>query len=886
MSSNARCIAHLESGGWLLTPDLRQSRIYRRLHDRAQIAAGRIVWLSAQVMPLDAWLAQQWRDAGASRQGLPQPLPAVALRWLWRRQTAADAPGLLDPAELGSRARASWLRLRAHGGDVAGITRYPLTRDQQAFVVWGRGAEDELRERGACDPADLARLLVAAKALPAPGPPLLLAGFRRLTPSQSTLLAALAARGWSVNQLEPTKDGNVISSYAAPDPESERSAMLDWVRARIDARPEGLHALIVPDLAAGRGVIQRALEATLQPELELPGAAGRDRVFDLAGGYPLSTQPLVESAIAALACALGQLDWTIASRLLRSPCLAGGRTEHEARIRLDLELRGAQSLPRASVQAFAMRAAASDAMQFAALLTAGIMALAGPARRGASLWAEGFGACLAAWGWPGEGVLDSDEFQVAKHFRELLRELAALATVAPDLDATQALDELRRLAAAPFQPESDEPAVFVLDAYEDPGVRFDSLWIAGLTAAAWPRPVAVDPLLPIEIQRRLGMPCATAEDCVNEAHAIIGRWRAQADELVLSWPRRQNDTDVDGTPLVPAECTPLQRPAAHATREQLVLAAAVLESLPGDAGPPLPGGAAHGGARVLELQSHCPFRAFAQLRLRAEPLEEPQAGIDRRLRGIVLHRALQRFWAELGSQQALLQLDAGASDARVIAAVDRSLAEVLPAGTGARSAGLERDWQRRAIGHLLDLERARPGFTVVETERELAGKIGGLNLHLRVDRVDRVGDELVVIDYKSGAIRKAPWRGARMEAPQLPLYAVLHPGQPAGIAIAELEAERAGFRGVSREAGMIGGLQLAQEFELTEDRDRGFDWPRIKEHWYAWLDRLARDHAEGRAQVDPKLARDTCRHCHLDALCRVAASPPDEAVVEEGGDDD
>ena len=50
--------------------------------------------------------------------------------------------------------------------------------------------------------------------------------------------------------------------------------MLDWVRTRIDGQPEGLHALIVPDLAARRGVIQRALEATLQPELELPGTAG------------------------------------------------------------------------------------------------------------------------------------------------------------------------------------------------------------------------------------------------------------------------------------------------------------------------------------------------------------------------------------------------------------------------------------------------------------------------------------------------------------------------------------------------------------------------------------------------------------------------------------
>ena len=885
MSSNARCIAHLESGGWLLTPDLRQSRIFRRLHDRAQIAAGRVVWPSAQVMPFDGWLALQWRDAGAVRDDLPQPLPPVALRWLWRRQSARDAPGLLDPAELGVRARTSWLRLRAHGGGIGDITRYPLTRDQQAFAAWARAAEDELRSRGACDPSDLARLLVAADALPPPGPPLLLAGFRRLAPSQSALLAALKARGWSVDRVEPSNEGNVTWQHAAPDPESERGAMLDWMHDRLARQPDGLHAMIVPDLASHRGAIERALEATLQPELELPGAGRRDRVFDLAGGGPLSAHPVVESALAALATALGQLDGSVTSRLLRSPYLAGAQTEHEARIRLDLELRGAQGRSQSSVAALTARAAASDARQFAALLASAMAALTGPPRRGAAAWAEGFGACLAAWGWPGETVLDSHEYQAAKHFRESLRELAALAIVAPELGAAQLLDELRRLAAAPFQPESGEPAVFVLDSYEDPGVRFDSLWIAGLTAAAWPRPVAIDPLLPIEIQRHLGMPCATAADCVVEARSIIASWRAQANALVLSWPRRENDTDVDATPLLPAEAVPLARLTPQVTRECLVHAAAVLEPVPDDRAPPLKGAAAHGGARVLELQSQCPFRAFAQLRLRAEPLEEPQAGVDRRLRGIVLHRALQRFWTDLGTQQALLRLDTAVCDAKVTAAIDQSLAEMLPAQSGERTTALERDWQRRAIGHLLELERARPPFTVVETERELNGKIGGLELRLRVDRVDRVGDQLVVIDYKSGAVRKAPWRGARMAAPQLPLYAVLHPGRPAAIAIAELDADGANLVGVCQSEGMIATLEPAQQFELTEDRETGFDWPVIKEHWYAWLDRLARDHAAGHAEVDPKLAADTCRYCHLDALCRVAALDPEEAGAGEGDDD-
>jgi len=598
LNSNARGVSHLESGGLLLTPDLRQSRIFRRLHDRARVAAGHRVWPSALVMPLETWLAQLWREACAARTDLPQPLPAIALRWLWRRQAAADVPGLLDPAELGARARASWLKLRAYGGIVEDLTRFPLTRDQQALFAWARGAENALRERGACDASDLARLLVDADLLPAPGPAVLLAGFRRPTPAQSALFAALAARGWSVRSLEPEARARPIARFAAADPESERAAMLDWLRAKFELQPDGLHALIAPDLAQCRGAFERALAATLQPELELPGAGRRERVFDLAGGNPLSAQPVVESALNAIAGAISSLDWSIASRLLRSPYVSAAHTEQAPRIRLDVELRRA-GLPPASAAALAARAAAGEAPQFAAALTAAIAASAGPNRRTAGTWAEGFGACLGAWGWPGEITLGSQEFQAARHFRESLRELAALAAIAPEMTAAQALDELRRLAAAPFQPESGEPAVFVLDSYEGGGLRFDSLWVSGLTAAAWPRPVAVDPLLPIEAQRGLGMPCVTAESCVDEARSIIGHWRAQAGELVLSWPRRENDMDADATPLLPADAEPLARAPAPATRERLAFAASVLERVPDDAAPALAGGVARGGARVL-----------------------------------------------------------------------------------------------------------------------------------------------------------------------------------------------------------------------------------------------------------------------------------------------
>jgi RecB family exonuclease len=312
--------------------------------------------------------------------------------------------------------------------------------------------------------------------------------------------------------------------------------------------------------------------------------------------------------------------------------------------------------------------------------------------------------------------------------------------------------------------------------------------------------------------------------------------------------------------------------------------AAPLETVIEDAAPPLAAVRAAGGSRMLELQARCPFRAFGELRLHAKPFEEPLSGFDRRLRGQVLHRALQRFWSGLATQAALLALPPDGCRKRMEDSVDEALADFAPESAGARARALERDWQLGAIAGLVEIDRARPPFTVVETEREMKASIGGLELRLRADRVDDVGGALVVIDYKTGHAHGKSWRGARMDAPQLPLYAVLHARRPAAIALAEAGFAGARFVGVGDDGVAIDGVVAAGKYALTEDREKGFGWQAITEHWWAWLETLARNHAAGRAEVDPKLAAKTCRLCHLGALCRVDASAaPDED--EEAGDE-
>ena len=149
-----------------------------------------------------------------------------------------------------------------------------------------------------------------------------------------------------------------------------------------------------------------------------------------------------------------------------------------------------------------------------------------------------------------------------------------------------------------------------------------------------------------------------------------------------------------------------------------------------------------------------------------------------------------------------------------------------------------------------------------------------------IDIVQNVNPLKLRNGYKTGKPNAKAWRGARMDAPQLPLYAVLHPDRPTGIAFAGVGASGARYVGVGREGGAIAGMEPAARFRLTEDRQNGFSWGEIIAHWRAWLERLAGDFAAGRADVDPKLAADTCRHCHLSALCRVEPASPDDVEAE------
>jgi ATP-dependent helicase/DNAse subunit B len=182
----------------------------------------------------------------------------------------------------------------------------------------------------------------------------------------------------------------------------------------------------------------------------------------------------------------------------------------------------------------------------------------------------------------------------------------------------------------------------------------------------------------------------------------------------------------------------------------------------------------------------CPFRFFARRLLKLEELEEPEEGLDQLQLGSINHAILERAYRQIAqdglgiapenTDRALDLLDTAAADVfataprvygfrpspvweheqiemqrrlRWLVALDfsdetplrlqsRQRPESHP--VAAQITGLDRVpfWQEAAFG--LD---DQPPF-------ELDGPAGPLKLRGVIDRMDRAGDSVVVVDYKSG----------------------------------------------------------------------------------------------------------------------------------------
>ncbi|MBI3042593.1 MAG: PD-(D/E)XK nuclease family protein [Betaproteobacteria bacterium] len=870
----------IEAGCAVVTPNRRLAAHLKHEYDARQAGTGASAWPTADVLPFSALVERVYGDALYSSQaaGLPILLTPVQELALWENIIRESEAGksLLAIPEAAALAREAW-RL-AHAWDLLPrLGKFPLNEDVKAFQQWAQRYETIARRERQTDSARLADVTASRVPLPEVRKPKSLVhyGFDLVMPQQAAFFRALAAAGCDVAGAGPAPRGGERLRVACVDSTEEIRRAAAWARSRLEANGAARIGVVVPELAKHRKAIQRVLSAVMEPDYALPGRRHPALPFNISLGETLSSYPLVNAAFLALELAGREIEFERASRLIRSPFLAGADVELTRRARLDASLRE-RAEPAVTLDRLIALITREDAG--CPVLAQRLEALAEfrKARlfggQPPSAWARAISEALTVVGFPGERGLDSTEFQVLAKWHEVVADFAALDRVLPRTGYADAVSRLRRMAAdALFQPETPAVPIQVLGELEATGMEFDHLWVMGLSDETWPRAPRPNPFLPAELQRAAGVPQGSAAGMLELARRLTGEWLACAGEVVLSHPLREDDREFKPSPLIIAVPEqPLALPQYASYRGAMHDLRRIDHSEDAKA-PPLGAAAAvGGGTAVIRDQAACPFRAFARHRVGAEGLETPHAGLDAMERGTLVHRVLAQAWAQLKTTSALDVMADADLDALLARAAEEAVARIRrerPTVLSGRFAGIERRRLARLAREWLEQEKKRNGFTVLATEDKRRIEIGGLTLNARLDRIDQADDgRRIVIDYKTGKASPGAMLGDRPDEPQLPLYVVGAEPDAVAVAFALVKAGEMSYAALARDGDL---LPDTKAFSESRYRDRQGSWQEVVSAWRADLARIAAGFVAGEATVDPKRYPNTCRNCDVQPFCRI-----------------
>ncbi len=886
----AHLIARLESGATVVAPNRRLAAAVRRAYDVRARDAGHTAWRAPDVIPWNAWLERGYRDAFVAGAAERLLIDAAQSRMLWQR-IVADAPeadGLLQIDSTAYTAEQAWAL--THGFMLwPALQSLPLAPEAHAFVAWAKEFDKFCTLERLVDNARLADVVAdlvrqGAIALPAG---LVIFGFDRLTPQQHALLDDIAQRGVAV-QIETSSDAPLDGEAPATAIARRHAGVLEeiraaahWARTELAANPHSRIGVVVPELTRLRSAIARIFDEVLVPAALLHPERATTRPWNMSLGAPLADWPLVHAALLVLELACGSLSLIRASVLLRSPFIGGADSERSSRALLDARLRR-QGDPHLTLDALISHAGTEGHFYTCGLLADRLSTLRNrvrslpPGPRPISFWGPALQALLAAAQWPGERELDSREYQTFSKWKELMASLSRLEIVSPALSLRAVVETLRGLAADQvFQPETPDVPIQVLGALESAHIEFDAILVLGLTDEVWPRIAQPNPLLPIDLQRARDLPRASAGWELAFARRLQSGWRRAAKRTVFSYHCAEGDRIFAASPLLAG--MPLEDSAS--TDAQVILdfrevmrRSSALDSVADWNGSALAEGVAFfGGARLLQDQAACPFRAFAVHRLGARSLEHPHQGLDPRDRGVLLHGALANLWTELRTQASLVGAEPDALNQLIEDCVDRAIAKMRRNRTStfqSRFLALERERLTALLLEWLELERQRGEFEVIACEDERTVDVGGLTLNLRLDRVDRLaGGGEVLIDYKTGPASPGMWSSQRPDEPQLPLYSTTREVSPLALAFARVCRGESYYAGLAAQPGIARGLH---ELPHKHYAPRHSDWAVLLADYRTTLEQLATGFRSGLAAVDPKYPSKTCDFCELATLCRVS----------------
>ena len=473
-------------------------------------------------------------------------------------------------------------------------------------------------------------------------------------------------------------------------------------------------------------------------------------------------------------------------------------------------------------------------------------------------WVELIQSLLSSVGWPRTQALGSFQYQAAIRIQAVLGELAAQPGT-PLITLSDALQLIDWALDQTFAPQRQRSNIQILGMLETTGLSFDHLWVCGMSAEQFPGKANVSPFIPRRAAVAYGLPRSTQDQELAFARRTLGAWVAGSRHLRMSYTHT-----VNGASVYP---TPWSRRKTPRTPRKLMLGLLCNIDTPDDStwrDTDEPGGrhwhthparsntgryTSSGSPGSMRLQRFCylpPWTGRAP---------EPRDFLNPMERGSALHWIFEQLYRRFPDSDSVQ-----AQPTEVIMDISR---QALGKYTHLPDAFVALEQQRlcQLAEEFIALEAQRSPFEVIETEERYTLDLGNLSFALRIDRLDKVRDAVIVMDYKTGQVGVGGVTDT-LSAPQLPCYSIIR-SDIAGVYYAQLRDGDCKILGLSDD-----------ELQLVETKNRKIkgtvtdaSWQQQRSRWSEQLHELAEQVAAGAAQVNPQ--PNACRFCHLKALCRV-----------------
>jgi len=898
----------LGNGSTLLTPNnagvdgiLREyASCYRSSSEKAK------AWERPAVFAIDIYIQQLWQLA-ASQAIVPFNETQLLGRfdeqeiWLQIVRSSNEKYPLLNSEETANSAARSYRFFQQW--DVAASSeteRYRGAVDFQTFLDWSEQFEARCKEINAVSLSDASRVIAKhiIELKPILPKKIALINFNQPPPLYVELfdsLARVCELEWSRETAQDTQLGLVFatrdSAYRSyQSSRTEIDACIDWCQAKARQFPDA-HIGIVVDPS-------RSLEPMIEETLFRNSNASNTRKFDIADHLNRyhSTDTLDELQDFSVALSLLSLNFELIDserfcRLLQLPNLIGAEDELQARIALEITLRGnAEAEVRLTqLRSFMLQHERSHHCPILAqsLLVFSELSRHEPNHQPLRQWLQLFSKQLKLLGWPGNSSATHNRRQGIL-WQQCCQSFAASSKVLGNISLASALGKLQT-----FLKQSnvnlnfdDRRQISLVDIEESQDLLFDYVWILSVDDRNWPQAINPVAFLPYGLQQTLDMPNSSNQQQLDTALTqLISLRKNTKATMMISHHTSEEELSIRPSALLkeitfePMNTNEIVVDENYSKRMTYTLERHE-ETLHI---PLLADEKVSGGTGLLSNQSNCPFRAFARNRLNAKGLNEFSYGLNSIVRGNALHKALEKIGLQLGNSKTLHSLSPTQTKELTTQGAEVAieyLRKFHPETMTPAFSLLEKSRLTNLLEGFLILEKQRGEFTILHNEKTVSWQHSQLLLNLRIDRIDQLADgSLALIDYKTGKFTNYKWFDDRPDDLQLPLYQIAvskDSDQPVSATlIFQLNAENIGLISPMELTDFGAEVKVSKQAKFFEG-----GWPALQNYWNKSIHALAEEFESGLIAVAPTRGT-TCQYCELGPLCRIAETDQSQILLSE-----